>query len=120
MSTLICEFTSVTATLPGNNTVESFHYAGATQQFSTLMAKSTPKAVNAHQSTSAVRHAPVGVASTVATTGGAGNTDMAVSVSFNPTLFFLGLFLLAISIAMVWFILKRAGQNKIDLNEIVS
>ncbi|GCE08684.1 hypothetical protein [Dictyobacter aurantiacus] len=119
MSTLICEFTAVTATLPGNNTVESFHYAGTTQQFSALMAKSTPKAVNAHQSAFTVKHAPVGIAATAASTGGAGNTDMTASVSFNPMLFFLGLFLLAISIAMVWFILKRAG-HKIELNEFVS
>lgn len=116
MSILIHEFAVVTSALPGNHTVGKFHYVGATQQIPTLMVKSTPKAVNAHQSAVETKQAPMNVSSTASSIDSA---TMTTSVPFNPTLFFLGLFLLAISIAMVVYIMKRAKQNKLDLNKLV-
>ncbi|GCE23747.1 hypothetical protein [Dictyobacter kobayashii] len=117
MSTMTYTFAAVPVMLPGNNVKVTFHYIHTTQLTAAPASKATPGAV--HKTTTESSHVPLAIANTAtnATTGTDGT--MTTGAAFNPTLFFLGLFLLAISVVMIWYVMKRAKQNRVDMRNLV-
>ncbi|GCE30892.1 hypothetical protein KDA_63760 [Dictyobacter alpinus] len=118
MSSITYEFAlSAPHALSINNGGEAHSYLLAVQTTA-----STPgtNAGAQHKQTAPPKHVPVNIdpTDTQALVGQPAMPTISTT-PFNPTLFLIGLFLLAVSGAMFWYMLKRFRLNKPDIQNLV-
>ncbi|GER90231.1 hypothetical protein KDW_43930 [Dictyobacter vulcani] len=111
LSTLTYELVLTTPISLSTSTAKT-HYNLVSLQTVGYQLQATP--VAQHKHTGALIHVPIDVVTTD-TTAQVSPTGSA----FNPTLFVSGLFLLAVSVVMFWYLLKRFQLNKPDIQNMV-